>query len=164
MGDYCTFACLGPYKFHTFLLRLLLSPPLTAKCAQLHGGCGAWVGFWVGDWGDFLPLAPPFTADLHFRLRCRGLGGSGGKNTKEANRSLASALPAFPLYVRAVGHLWHPPGIPLKDHPSPPEPPPEPPIPAPETLSHCLYARTVCRVFRLLQVNEFFMLPSQESA
>jgi len=75
---------------------------------------GFGVGVW--DWGDFLPLAPPFTADLHFRLRCRGLGGSGGKNTKEANRSLASALPAFPLHVRAVGHLWHPPGIPLKDH------------------------------------------------
>lgn len=155
MGD-CTFARLGPYKFHTFLLRLLLSSPLTAKCAQLHGGCGAVGRFLVGGMAPLgykrnpPPLRPLACPALQLICIFGCAAGGRGKGHKGSEQKLGfgvARMPAFPLHVLAVGHLWHPSGIPQEHHAqhSPAKPThchqdEESTIAAPQKLSHFLYA------------------------
>jgi len=101
MGDYCTFACLGPYKFHTFLLRLLLSPPLTAKCAQLHGGCG--VLGWV--LGGFSPLSAPLYSWFAFSAALQGTGKLWGEEHKGGEQKLGFSFASFSSSRASSGAL-----------------------------------------------------------
>lgn len=90
-------------KFHTFLLRLPVSPPLTGKCAQLQGSHDLLLLLQRKSWSTLrLVRALHLICILGLPPRCRGeatgtawLGSVGCR----LNRRGAAAT---------KGHLWHP--------------------------------------------------------
>lgn len=129
-------------KFHTFLLRLPVSPPLTGKCAQLQGSHDLLLLLVCckrqrKSWSTLrLVRALHLICILGLPPRCRegrqeqldlaqlGAGSTGGEQSS-------------PRTAATKGHLWHPAAKATL-------PPPAPCYPLHNSLSHFLYASTVC--------------------
>lgn len=99
-------------KFHTFLLRLPVSPPLTGKCAQLQGSHDLLV-LQRKSWSTLrLVRALHLICILGLPPRCRGQAGNGRQEQLDLAQLGAGSTEGEQSSPRTAaatkGHLWHP--------------------------------------------------------